>query len=278
MLRTRILLSCCAALLAASASFPSAARALVDVAIVDRDDGRLLPPYRHAGERWVTGEPGHRYAVRLANTSGERVLVVLSIDGVNAVTGEDADPSQGGYVLEPWQSAEIGGWRKSLDQVAGFHFTALPDSYAARTGRPANVGVIGIAVFREGRAPRVWAPPRPVPHPHPIHPHAQAEARNQSGTTRSAMATEAPAVAAAPAADASRQRIGTGHGAHEWEPVARTGFVRASTQPAQVTQLRYDSPRRLAALGILPRLDRPHWPIAHQAPHAFPGGFVPDPR
>lgn len=274
---SRILLSCCAALLAALACFPSAARSLVDVSIVDREDGRLLPQYRHRGERWLAGEPGHRYAVRLANTSGQRVLVVLSIDGVNAVTGEDADPSQGGYVLEPWQSAEIGGWRKSLDQVAGFHFTALPDSYAARTGRPANVGVIGIAVFRERRAPRVWAAPRPVPHPYPSHPHAQAEARDQSGATRSAKAAEAPAVAAPPTADASRQRIGTGHGAREWEPVARTGFMRASTRPEQVTQLRYDSPRRLAALGILPRPYRPHEPIAHQAPHAFPGGFVPDP-
>jgi hypothetical protein len=68
--------------------------------------------------------------VRLTNTVGERVLVVLSVDGVNAVTGETANPSQAGYVLDPWQSTEIAGWRKSLDDVAQFVFTDLPDSYA----------------------------------------------------------------------------------------------------------------------------------------------------
>lgn len=266
---SRIVLSLAAALLAASACLPAAARPLVDVAIVDRDDGRPLPQYRHAGERWLAGVPGHRYAVRLANTSGERVLVVLSVDGVNAVTGEDADPSQAGYVLEPWQSAEIGGWRKSLEDVAQFHFTRLPDSYAARTGRPDNVGVIGIAVFRERRPPRVSIPR----HPYPVRPDAAMDERDQAGARAEAEAS----VAAAPSADATRQRIGTGHGAREWDPVSRTGFVRASARPAQVTELRYDTPQRLAALGIRLHHDRSGRPLA-QTPRAFPGGFVPDPR
>ena len=44
---------------------------------------------------------------------------------------------------------EITGWRKSLERTAAFYFTDLGDSYAARTGRPQNVGVIGVAVFQE---------------------------------------------------------------------------------------------------------------------------------
>src|SRR5690606_22461768 len=91
---SRILPSCRAALLAALACFAPAAFAHVELAVVDRDDGRWLPQYPHRGDRWLAGVPGHRYAVRLTNTSNERVLVVLSVDGVNAVTGEDADPSQ----------------------------------------------------------------------------------------------------------------------------------------------------------------------------------------
>ena len=266
---SRIVLSLAAALLAASACFPSTARTLVDVSIVDREDGRLLPQYRHGGEHWLPGMPGHRYAVRLANTSGERVLVVLSVDGVNAVTGEDADPSQAGYVLGPWQSTEIAGWRKSLDEVAQFHFTRLSDSYAARTGRPDNVGVIGVAVFREHRPPRVHIPP----YPYPVRPQARMDANDAAAASEA----EASAMAMPAPGDAARQRIGTGHGAREWDPVSRTDFVRAGTQPAQVTELRYDTPRRLAALGILPRDD--HWqrPPVAQVPRAFPGGFVPDP-
>ena len=137
------------------------ARPLVDLVVVDRDrynaDG-WLSPIRHRGQDWIEGAPGHRYSVRLTNTTGERVLVVLSVDGVNAVTGETAHPSQAGYVLEPWESAEINGWRKSLEDVAQFVFTDLPDSYAARTGRPDNVGVIGIAVFEEARPVYYEAP------------------------------------------------------------------------------------------------------------------------
>ncbi|MCA1714920.1 MAG: hypothetical protein LC715_07385, partial [Gammaproteobacteria bacterium] len=149
-------------LLSASACASLSARSLVDVDLVDRDTGQWLPEYGHRGRIWVPGVPGHRYGVRLTNTSGERVLVVLSVDGVNAVTGETAAPSQAGYVLAPWQSTEVAGWRKSLDDVAQFVFTDLPDSYAARTGRPDNVGVVGIAVFRESRPYPVYQPGPPI--------------------------------------------------------------------------------------------------------------------
>src|SRR5206468_13111563 len=60
-----------------------------------------------------------------------------------------ASTGQTGYVLGPWASADITGWRKSYAEAAAFYFTALPDSYAARTDRPDHVGVIGAAVFRE---------------------------------------------------------------------------------------------------------------------------------
>jgi len=45
-----------------------------------RDQGQTLPEYRHRGTGWVAGTPGHRYAVRLTNTTGARVLAVLSGD------------------------------------------------------------------------------------------------------------------------------------------------------------------------------------------------------
>ncbi|UCE31785.1 MAG: hypothetical protein JSW68_02225, partial [Burkholderiales bacterium] len=130
-------------------ALPAQAGRLIDMQIVNRSTGEVLSTYRHHGRVYVAGTPGDRYAVRLVNRSGGRVLVVLSVDGVNAVTGETASPEQSGYVLGPYGSAEIAGWRKSLREVAQFYFTALPDSYAARTDRPDHVGVIGAAVFRE---------------------------------------------------------------------------------------------------------------------------------
>ena len=246
---------------AATCALPAVARdritpSLVELDVVDRDSGQTLPEYRHRAQDWIAGAPGHRYAVRLRNTTGERVLVVLSVDGVNAVSGQTAAPSQAGYVLDPWETTEIAGWRKSLDDIAQFVFTDLPDSYAARTGRPDNVGVIGIAVFREYQPPRLaYAPPIAT----------QAQERR-------------PAAAKAAAADRamaeSSQRLGTGHGQREWAPVGRTEFRRASSRPQQVSQLRYDDVASLAAMGIL---RHPYRPYVQEGPRPFPQGFVPDP-
>ncbi|GAB2509206.1 hypothetical protein [Lysobacter humi (ex Lee et al. 2017)] len=231
----------------------------VEMSVVDRDEGDVLPEYRHRGQTWVPGTPGHRYAVRLTNRSPERVLVVLSVDGVNAVSGQTADPSQAGYVLEPWQTTEVAGWRKSMRDVAQFYFSDFGDSYATRTGRPRNVGVIGIAVFDEARRippPRVYSPAAPE--------------RMEDGVVGdAASAPSAPAMARSRA-----QELGTGHGYREYSPVGQTGFRRAGA-PVQVTEIRYDDGHALAARGIAPRLDR--YDRYEREPRAFPRGFVPDP-
>ena len=253
----------CLALAACSAA---QARPLVDIAVVDRDRSHAhgwLEPIRHRGQDWIEGEPGHRYAVRLTHTTGGRVLVVLSIDGVNAVTGQTAHPGQAGYVLEPWQSTEVNGWRKSLDDVAQFVFTDLPDSYAARTGRPDNVGVIGIAVFEEAR---------PV-HYEPV-PRWRREASGARDAAKAASAA-APAAEARAERDAAAQGLGTGHGEREWSPASRTGFTRATRAPAQVTQYRYDDYRGLLARDVVPR--ERHYGWQPREPQAFPEGFVADP-
>lgn len=241
-----------------------AAASPVSMAVFDRDSHQWLAPTRHRGEHWIAGVPGHRYGVQLTNHGDRRVLVVLSVDGVNAISGETAHPSQAGYVLAPGQSTRVDGWRKSMREVAGFHFTALGDSYAARTGRPDHVGVIGIAVFDEAVA---YAPPPP---PAPI---AQSDAAAGRPGLRREAAAEARA--AAPAS-ALPQRIGTGHGEREYAPTRHTQFQRATRTPAQVMQWRYDTPAALLARGIQPRpaLRTPY----RDAPQAFPTGFVPDPH
>ena len=244
------------ALLATSAcSPPLFARNRVQLAVIDRDGGQWLPEYRHRGDTWIPGTPGHRYAVRLTNTSSERVLVVLSVDGVNAVSGETADPGQAGYVLSPGQSTDINGWRKSLDDIAQFVFTDFADAYAARTGRPDNVGVIGIAVFEEAR-PAYDAAQERMP--------ADAERKSEAAPAAVSMDRSSEAGAA-------NQQIGTGHGAREYARVERTEFLRASARPVQLTQLRYDDSRALAERGIIP------WQSAADGPRAFPTGFVADP-
>ncbi len=247
----------------------------VELSVIDRDEGGELDQYPHLGQRWVAGAPGHRYSVQLRNRTGERVLVVLSVDGVNAITGQTASPEQSGYVLEPWQSSEITGWRKSNDEVAQFVFTRQGDSYASRTGRPANVGVIGIAVFQQARR-IVYDDVRPVPMPPPHRPMPRAMSPQAEARADSSAAAEVAAAPAMRGADASanRQRLGTGHGEREWSSSSLTSFQRATRSPVQVSEVRYDARARLVAMGVLPRWQQPR---AQGTPQAFPGGFVPDP-
>lgn len=268
-----------AAALSAGACVPVQARPLVEVAVIDRDNGDWLPNWSWRGQQWIAGTPGHRYSVRLTNNTGQRVLVVLSVDGINAVSGQTASPSQSGYVLDAWQSTEINGWRKSLDDVAQFVFTDLGDSYAARTGRPDNVGVIGAAVFQERQAYRpAYPPPRPYPSPYPYPPYARTQDEAAKAESRAA-GNAAPAAAErareSVAADAAAQTIGTGHGAREWSPVSQTDFVRATRAPAQVVELRYDDYAALVARGVVPRYRDPAYRPG--TPRAFPESFVADP-
>ena len=225
---------------------------LADLEIVSRDSGQRLETWRHGGRLYVAGSPGERYAVRLINRSGGRLLTVLSVDGVNAVSGETAATGQAGDVLDPGRTAEIRGWRKSLDEVAAFYFTALPDAYAARSGRPQNVGVIGVAVFRERSAP-----PAPLLQGRLSQPAPAADAAGAS--------------AAESRAKRESERLGTGHGERLNDPTALTEFRRADRDPAEVLAIYYDSRENLVANGIIPSRPRPG------PPNPFPGGFVPDP-
>jgi hypothetical protein len=246
----------CVGLLTACASAPQA-KSAVDVSVVNRGNGQRLEVYRHGGRLYVAGTPGDKYAVRLKNQTSERILTVLSVDGVNAVSGETAAPSQTGYVLDGSGAAEISGWRKSMQEVAAFVFTALPESYAARTGRPENVGVIGVAVFRERPAPRPLLSP-------------QSLSESKRAAEAAAPATAGAADSAAAKSRRKDERLGTGHGERETAPVTYTEFKRASEQPAEVIRIYYDSYSNLLARGVIPR-------PSTREPNPFPGQFVPDP-
>ncbi len=256
----------------AAAAAPAAAGQLLDVAVINRATGQRAPVHVHQGRLYVAGTPGERYAVYIANRTGARVLAAVSVDGINAITGETASPDQEGYVLAPHQSFEIAGWRKSTSEVAAFYFTRLPDSYAARTDRPDHVGVIGVAVFRE------WTPPRPAATPWP-QPLARGDDAARESESRAADAAEAPAASGGrPSHDAMRslrrqERIGTGHGERERSEVVYTNFRRATQWPSETITIYYDTRANLVAGGILPR------PTPVVSPNPFPAGrFVPDPR
>jgi hypothetical protein len=286
--------------LAASAGFAMNCGAqslgsLADVSVIDRDTGVALSPHYYRGEYWVAGRPGARYAIEVRNHLGERVMAVTSVDGLNVLSGAEAAWDQAGYVFGAGESYQITGWRKSASEIAAFTFTASPDSYAERTGRPANVGVIGVALFREKQPPAAYAPPTigtgrappraddlardsnaPAPSAPPVGTRSESLARQSSSAGASAGLASPQANEIAPQARAA-PKLGTGHGEREYSHVDYTEFARLQPQPNEVIRIRYDSMDNLLAMGVIKR-PRPLGPTTNPFPGSPPQQqFVPDP-
>ncbi len=104
----------------------------------------------HVGDRtFVIGQAGQRYSIVLTNNTGHRFEAVASVDGLDVINGKPGSFDHRGYVLLPFATLEIEGFRQSTNAVAAFRFAAVADSYAAQTGSARNVGVIGVALFSE---------------------------------------------------------------------------------------------------------------------------------
>jgi len=252
---------------------------LADVSIIDRETGATLPLHYHRGDYWVAGTPGHRYSIQIASRQYGRLLAVTSVDGVNVLSGDTARFDQRGYVFMPWQGYEITGWRKSNAEVAAFTFTSLGDSYAARTGRPDNVGIIGVALFRERPQPVLYDTPEPLASESKAQrlelPAAAPGLRGADGAAADSLAST-PGERAGALAERRAAPLGTGHGQREESWVQHVEFERESPRPNEVIRIRYDSYENLVAMGVIRRA-----PPVRSKPDPFPGGglvgYVPDP-
>jgi len=263
-------------------AFDTAAHAMppsaVTIDVYDRTQGETLAIHPLDSQRYVVGTPGHEYAIRIRNETSRRILAVTSVDGVNVVTGETAAPEQSGYVIEAGGSVEIAGWRRSLERTSAFYFTDLGDSYAARTGRPRNVGVIGVAVFHELVRPMIssFLRDKVLAHENEGDPRARAERADAAAPAAPAQdaAGETGRLAASEPRQMLSNKLGTGFGRDEASLVQRVRFERATSAPAESISIQYDRRDNLIAMGVLPR---PRY--AQQTPDPFPAmRFVPAPR
>jgi hypothetical protein len=275
-----------AAALCGAAGAAGAVGGIADVTVYDRAEGRTLPVYQHQGRYYVVGRPGNEYQIRVQSRAGADVLAVVSVDGVNAISGETANWSQTGYVLGPGAAYDIRGWRKSLERIAAFFFTEHQNSYAARTGRPDNVGVIGVALFRRKAEPEARIDPPLSREEKPwygdgsrddgSYPSASApagadsKAESAAGAARSA---DAGPELRRPFSPRRSPSLGTGHGRSGTSRVTYANFERATPGPEEVIAIRYDSYSNLVAMGVI-RAPR----VANPSPSPFPGQFAPDPR
>jgi hypothetical protein len=121
------------------------------VSLID-DRGRVIAATQIGDRRFALGTQGIAYRIGIENHARERFEAVASVDGLDVMDGSEASFAQRGYIVEPFTSMVVEGWRTSEDTVAAFRFSELEDSYAERTGRARNIGVVGVAFFREESA------------------------------------------------------------------------------------------------------------------------------
>lgn len=120
-------------------------------------DDRSVPiaMYRVKQNYYLAGQDGQSYQLQYQNHSGNTYEVVSSVDGVDVLDGSTASRSNSGYVLKPYETLRIEGFRKSDSAVASFTFSQPKEAYAANSdsGSIQNTGIIGTVIY-ELEAPK----------------------------------------------------------------------------------------------------------------------------
>lgn len=116
-------------------------------------DGKQVKEYNKYGNIYIESKFGTEYSIKLKNNTYKRVLAIVSIDGINTISGEIAKPDSTGYVINAYNSVEIKGYRENNDGGGRFRFTEKNSGYAKTIdGTGINSGVIGVMFTAEADA------------------------------------------------------------------------------------------------------------------------------
>ncbi|HEY5701027.1 MAG TPA: hypothetical protein VIT83_02955 [Gammaproteobacteria bacterium] len=240
----------------------------VSVEIVD-DYGQIFRAFdvTRSGETairraYLEAVRGKRYGIRVRNHTGERVGIVLAVDGRNIISGAQSNlrRHEPMYVLNPWQSAVYDGWRTSDTRVHRFFFTDADGSYAGALGDKTAMGVIALAVYAE-------------------KPRARPEQRYEKRSGGYGGRNSAPSAAREDSAKSSADEAaepGTGFGEDIHSQVIRVAFEPAH-RPFAKHFMKYEWRETLVRMGFI-GVTRPanrFWPDTWG--HVSAPGYAPYP-
>ena len=234
-------------------------------------NGRPLAEYYARGRTYVEALQGAEYELRVRNPTPNRVAVALSVDGLNTIDARHTSAwNSSKWVIDPYQTITISGWQMSTERARRFYFTNERDSYGAKLGQTANLGLIAAVVFRERSRQILINPPRPV-------------YRDDREKSRS----EEPSAGSSSAE--SRDSVRKNKGVVVREPddeYAATGIGRSvrndvrwvdmelESQPVAEVTIRYEYYPALLKLGIVPRPYNEPYPLRRREDSR---GFSPEP-
>lgn len=241
--------------------------------------GKPLREYLHKGKIYIEGRANSKYELLLRNNSARRVEAVISVDGLDVLDGKPAKSTNTGYVIQPWQTLRLEGWRLTDEEVAAFLFAEEEESYASKKGKKRNMGVIGVAFYFErvyqynyGQynnygAVKIMPLGLTGNLGHVIGTsynsadlkgssvnlsnHVDSSNSSGSGILRG-MTTCSVSSAGNNSVNVSAKSssLGTGFGERTESKVYNTSFTRDTEQPTEILEMRYNNRDNLEKLGI----------------------------
>ena len=232
-------------------------------------NGRPLAEYYARGRTYVEALHGSEYELRIRNPSGNRVAVALAVDGLNTIDARHISAwNSSKWVIEPYQSITIAGWQMSTERARRFYFTDERDSYGAKLGQTANLGVISAVIFRERERPVSVTPPRPIYRDDSVN--SQRD-ESSAGTDSQSTAARKSKGTIAPEPDGDYAATGIGRSVRN---DVRWVNLELESQPAAELTIRYEYYSALLKLGVVPRPHNDPYPLGRREDAR---GFSPEP-
>src|SRR6185436_19096632 len=217
-------------------------------------DGRRLQEYDGHGRRYIEALENAEYELRLNNPTGSRVAVALSVDGMNTIDARHTTALEAHkWVIAPYSTITVRGWQMSSENARRFYFTTERDSYGAKIGQTANLGLISAVFFRE-RKPLVITqavPGRRGDKDEGLNrdekaPKEATESASANATGDAAKARRAPGY---PPPDDESAATGIGRNVRNGVQWIK---MELDSSPAGEVAIRYEYRAALVRLGIIP--------------------------
>jgi hypothetical protein len=244
-------------------------------------DGRLMAEYAGRGRRYVEALENAEYELRIHNPTGSRVAVALAVDGLNTIDARHTSAWDAHkWVIEPYGTIHVRGWQMSSENARRFYFTTERDSYAAKLGQAANLGLITAVFFRERRPitimPVTPAEPRP-PYKEEDRTRDQRSAPSSAGESSQSEGGRDAAKSARSYPPPDDESAATGIGRSVRNDVQWIKMDLDSRPAGEIT-IRYEYRAALVRLGIIPRdYPRPNVLDRRERAQGFEPKYCPQP-
>ncbi|HYW73544.1 MAG TPA: hypothetical protein VE961_21155 [Pyrinomonadaceae bacterium] len=240
--------------------------------------GSPATEYAARGRRYVEALENAEYELRIRNPTASRVAVAVAVDGLNSIDARHTSAWDAHkWVIEPYGTITVRGWQMSSESARRFYFTTERDSYGAKLGQTANLGVISAVFFRErGQPVTVTQRTRPDSGAEDAK-RAPRDSRGESLPTQAGAGNADKERSVQPYPSVDDDSAATGIGRSVRNDVQWVHMDLDAKAVAEVT-IRYEYRASLVKLGIIPRdYPRPDVLDRRERAKGFEPKFCPQP-